>query len=892
MPFNLENAIANWRRRVEHNRAFLNDDVEELECHLRDYIDAQVERGIPEGWAFAAALSRLGDYGIVEREYRKTRWAKIKHIGMRRQTILAEIIMILNYSKVAFRNLCKHTGYAVINTVGLAVGIACCLLILRYVQFERSYDRYHADADKIYRIVWMNDNPQTRVPHPMAQAIVRDFPQVESAVSISPLWGPGLTRPTFSVQYLDRRFDEGGLMAADSTLFDVFTFPFVAGDPFMALRQPGGIVLTRDMAAKYFNDEDPLGEILLVDDQYEVTVMGVIENIPETSHFHFDALFSYVTLKAGDPDPFYEWGDFGHYNYIRLREGADPKTLENDLPEWSRQYIDWSEEAMANMQEGLMGFRLQPLTDIHLHSNIRWELEPNGDIAHVYTFSLSALFILLIACINFMNLATARSMDRAKEVGIRKALGANRPGLMRQFLSESIMLSFFALLVAVVLFVMILPSFNTLAGTNLAIDWMDTRFWILLVGTVLLVGFASGGYPAFVIASFQPVQVLKGKIRSNRYGAILRKGLVIFQFTISIVLISGTLVTFQQLSYLRHRNLGFEKDQVVVIPITEETMRERYLAVKEELIKHPDVLYASTVSNIPGGQFNQNPIQWVSSEGPVTMSELRVDHDFFATLDIPLKEGRLFSADFPADVENAYVLNETAVRQFDWESALGEELIWFDDDSTRRALVIGVVKDFHFKSLHQTIDPLIIQVLPDEFNYMLVKVRPERITETISFLEEQWTTFDPEHTFSYSFLDQEFEALYQADQRTGHVLIVFSLLAIFVACLGLFGLASFITAQRTKEIGVRKILGASTAGIVLLLTQSFTRLILVAIVIAVPIGYVTLNRWLQNFAYRIEISWLIFLIAGLSAFIIALVTVSYQSIKAAVADPVNSLRYE
>ncbi len=801
--------------------------------------------------------------------------------------------MLKNYLKIAARNLLKHKAYSFINIAGLAMGMTCCILILLYVQHELSYDRFHQDAKRIYRIFWQSGNPQTRTPHPMAQAMVSDFPEVKSAVSISPIWGPGLTRPAISVKYGDKRFDEKGFYSADTTFFEVFSFPLIKGDPKTALRSPFSIVVTEEMARKYFGDEDPLGKVLTINNRTDLKVTGVLQNLPANAHFHFDFLLSYVLLKMRETGSYYEWEDFGHYNYIVLSPDAEAKAVEAKIPDWFLKYNDWPAEDATELKSGQVGFRLQPITDIHLHSHLKWELEPNSDIGYIYLFSATAVFILLIACINFMNLSTARSATRAREVGMRKVLGAFRLQLIGQFLGESMLLSMLALLLSLAAIELLLPFFNALSGRELAISYRDNPQLIIgVLGIVLLVGIVSGSYPAFFLSAFQPAKVFKNTTKLGAKSARFRQILVVAQFAVSIALIAGTGIVASQLDFLRNKKLGFDKDQVVVIPIKDGSLRNKYEAIKAELLQTPGALHATAVSNVPGGRFNQNPIHWQSEDDRQSVSQVRVDHDFFATLGIEMAAGRSFDRNLSTDIDSAFILNETAARLFDWDTAVGKTITWFDDDNTRRGMIIGVAKDFHFQSLHQQIEPLLFHVLPSGFNYVLVKIGAGNIPRTLAGLEKKWTGFDPAHSFDYSFLNNDFDALYRAEERMQAIFGNFTLLAVFIACLGLFGLASFTIQQRTKEIGVRKVLGASVSQIVMILSKEFTRLVLIAFVVACPLAYLVMNGWLQNFAYRTEISINIFLLAGALGLIIAWLTVSYQALKAALANPVEALRYE
>ncbi len=801
--------------------------------------------------------------------------------------------MLKNYFKIAVRNLLRHRAYSFINLAGLALGMTCAFLILLYVQDELRYDRFHEKADRIYRIAWINEHPQTRTPHPMAQAMVKDLPEVENAVSLSPLWGPGLTRRIFSIRYGDKRFDETNVLSVDTTFFKIFSFPFLQGDPRTALQEPFAVIISERIAQKYFGEEEALGKVLRIDNDLDLKVTGVARNVPSQSHFHFDFLVSYTLLKPRETGSYYKWEDFGHYNYILLKPGADPQALSAKIATWIGPYLGWPEDWLAALRAGRVHFELQPLTDIHLRSQLAWELEPNSDVAYVYLFTAIAVFILLIAGINFMNLATARSTTRAKEVGVRKVLGAARLQLLGQFLGEALLLSVAALLLAVAAVELLLPAFNALSGRALAVNYFEQpRLIVAMLATTLLVGIFSGSYPAFFLSAYQPLKVLKGEIKAGSRSARFRRTLVVAQFALSIALIAGTAIVSSQLRFLRAQKLGFDKGQVVVLRLKNRAMRAQYETIKTELLRGPEVLRASASSNVPGGRFNNNSIQWRPEQDDQDAAQMRVDYDFFATLDIPLAEGRVFNKEIATDADSAFMLNETAARLFNWDTAVGKRITWFDDDHTRRGTIIGVVKDFHFQSLHTRIAPLIMNIGPRSFNYMLVKIGPNDMPNTLAHLERVWKKFDPEFDFEYSFLDADFDQLYHSEARIQTLFGYFTFLAIFIAGLGLFGLASFTTQQRTKEIGVRKVLGASVTSVVAMLSKDFLKLVLLANLFAWPVAYLAMNLWLQNFAYRVNLGWRVFAFAGGMALLLALLTVSAQAIKAARANPVEALRYE
>lgn len=800
--------------------------------------------------------------------------------------------MLKNYFKIAFRTIQRNKVFASINILGLVIGITCCLLIGLYIKYELSYDCHFENADNIYRIAWWADNPQTRTPHPMAHAMARDLPEVEAATSMSPIWGPGLTRPTFSVRYEDQRFNEKGFFSADSNFFEVFAFELLRGDKKESLTRPGGITITKEIAKKYFGNADPMGKTLNVNDQFDLEVTSVIENIPENTHFHFDFLISYVTLKPLNTGEYYTWADFGHFNYVVLKDGVNAKQLAGKISEWSGRYISWSEEEYKAFEQGRIGFRLQPLTDIHLYSNIKWELEANGNIAYIYIFAGAALFILLIACVNFMNLTTARSLTRAKEVGLRKSVGAHHSQLILQFLAESVLLCALSVILALTIIDFMLPWFNEFAGIETSRVLSN---WKLLTGVgigSIMLGLVAGSYPAFVLSKFKPTRVLKGKFTSSKEGIWLRKGLVVLQFTVSVILIAGTLVMYKQLNFLEEKDLGFEKEQVAVIPMKSEQLRSRYEAIKDRLKGVAGVQKVTAASNIPGGSFNQQEVQWRADDPRVDVSELRVDYDFTETLGINLAEGRSFSESYAEDQGSTFLINETAARQFEWDNPVNKEITYFDDDVIRKGKVIGVVEDFHFQSLHQPIAPLVIQILPEEFNYVLIKLRPDDMSRQIASIREVWKEFDPIFGFEYSFLDSEFEANYRREEKAGSILFMFSGLAIIIACMGLFGLTSFAVQNRLKEIGVRKILGAGIGGIVGLFSKQFLQLILVSLLVSIPLTVWVMTGWLQNFAYRTEIGITVFLVSGLIVMGIALITITSIAAKAAMMNPVESLKSE
>lgn len=796
--------------------------------------------------------------------------------------------------KIAFRNLLKNKEYTLINLIGLSIGIMSFLFIFLWVKDELSYDRFHEKSDRIYRIDWYSDNPQTRTPHPMTYTMVNDFLEVENAVSITPVWGPGLTQPDRMVKNGEIQFEENGIYAADTTFFKIFSFPLVSGNPENCLADVGSLVITESMARKYFGDEDPMGKIITInfgmDAPFRIT--GVMKDIPSNSHFHFDFLLSYNTLKAYEHGEWFEWADFGHYNYLLLRPGTDPRELERKIVNWIIPYLDWPDTYLNQLKEGVIAFKLSPLEKIHLYSHIKWELEANGDISDVYIFTALGIFILLIAIINYMNLTTARTFYRQIEVGIKKVLGANRRKLQFQFLFESVVSSLVAMLIAIILFEIFSSPLGNIAQKSFKLDYTDPALIVFILVLTLLCGLLAGLYPAFILSSYQANNILKGQKVNRKHKSIFRNILVVFQFAISIFLIIGTITISNQIRFLRNKKLGFNSDQVMVVPIQDTLIRHNYESVKADLLTNTQVKQISAVSNIPGRRFNQNPIQWVSSEDAFPCSEIRVDHDFIKTLDLKILKGRDFSIDRAYDMENVFIINEAAAKLYDWKDPVNEDLIWYDDEITRRGKIIGVVEDFHFQSLHTSIEPLIIYIDPGEFNYFLIRLDASGIMETLAYMQNKFTDLDPANPFNYFFLDDDFAKLYTAEERMQKVSGYFTLLAIIISCIGLFGLSAYSAERRTKEIGIRKVNGATTSNIIRMLSFDYIQWILIAFVLSAPLGFIIMNDWLKNFAYQVGNSAWIYFTAGLTAMLIGTLTVSFQAFKAARRNPVESLRYE
>lgn len=807
--------------------------------------------------------------------------------------------MFNNSLKIALRNFLKHKGFSFINIFGLAVGIACCLLIVLFVADELSYDKYHERADRIYRIglhALLNNNPFNGVvtASPMAQTLVNEYPEVEAATRVR-----NFGFPVF--RYQEKVFSEERVYHVDPSFFDVFTVRFIKGDPKTALIKPETMVLTRSMALKYFGNDDPTGKVLRADNRRDYLVTGVVEDVPRNTHLHYDFLSSLATYADSRSTI---WVSNNYYTYVLLRPGSSPKAFEAKLVELVKKYVGPQIQAAIGISPekfiasgGQYSYFIQPLTDIHLKSHLDVEVEPNGDMAYVYIFSIIALGILLVACFNFVNLSTARSANRAREVGVRKTLGSSRPQLVRQFLAEAFLMSTLAVILALVSVQLFLPAFNNLTGKDVAIPYFKNIATIpLLVGFVVIVGFLAGIYPAFYLASFNPVTVLKTEIPGSRRKSHLRNGLVVFQFAVSIFLIIGTLVVKKQLDYIQDKNLGFQKEQLVIVEKTDD-LAASLPAFKQELLNSPTIVSATNTGNLIGGGFGNSVFKTAGAAGEENhlLWVYQTDVDFVKTYRIEMAAGRFFEEGRQADLQ-AVVLNEAAARELGLTDAVGKTIIAPGPVAaqTQTLNVIGVMKDFNFESLHRPIRPMVIgQFGPNaRGRFVTVRIRPENVRETMAFLERTWKKFSSNQAFEFEFFDSYFARIYQAEQRTGKIFLYFSVLAIIIASLGLFGLASFVTEQRTREIGIRKVFGASIPNVVYLLSKQFTLWVLLGNLFAWPLAYFFIKKWLQRFAFRAGASLWPYLAASMIVLIIAWLTVSFQTVRAATANPARSLKYE
>ncbi len=793
--------------------------------------------------------------------------------------------MFENYFKIAFRNLWKHKVFSFINIMGLTVGMTACFLIFLYVRFELSYDNMHGKADRIYRLVSDIKTPSDLI-HASGPAWAvppntkHDFPEVEEFVRVS--------GNSFLVRKGNIKFQEEKSVLADSAFFKVFDFPMVRGNRETALSAPLSLVLTESTAKKYFGKQDAMGQtLLLTGDAIPAKVTAVIKDIPENSEIQADMIVSMSTLTGKwDTTLDKQWGNYGSSAFLLLKPGADPKSLEKKFPAFLERR---NGDEMKKLQMYPTLF-LEPLRDVYLHSTR--DGAKTANIKNVYIFSLIAIFILLIACINFINLTTARSTERAKEVGIRKVVGAIKNQLAKQFIGESVIVCVLAFIFTFFLAMLLIPPFNQLAGKTITTGVFDHPGYLaLLFGAAVTIGLLAGFYPALVLSSFQPITVLKGKFSSGAKGIFLRKGLVILQFSISIVLITGTLIVYQQMNYMRNQNLGFDKEQMVVIESNGDPAKE---AFRQSLTTIPSVKSVALSSSVPGGGNPGAYSEVENQKGDMQIANLElyfVDFDYIPNYSMKMVAGRAFSRDFKTDTTQAMVLNESAVKLLGYASpgdAVGKRFRQWG----REGKIIGVMKDFHFRSLQQEIKPLSMRIEPNGCHLISANITGNNVPATLAAIEEKWKTLIPNRPFNYFFLDEFFDRQYRSEQRFGNLFLNFAILAIFISCLGLLGLASYSTYQRTREIGIRKVMGASVSGIVHLLSKEFLALLFIAFVIASPIAWLVMHRWLEDFSYRIGIHWWIFMVSGMIAFLVAIFTVSFQAIRAALVNPVISLRTE
>ena len=792
--------------------------------------------------------------------------------------------MVNNYLKVAIRNLWRKKGYALINVFGLAIGIGCAVFTLLYVQYQLSYDRYNTKADRIYRVVNHMDlsGPSPihidfcSPPPPLAPFLKNNYPEVKNAVRL-------LTAlHTATVRYGDKSLYDDSVFYADSTFFNIFTFHFISGNPRTALDEPNSVVLTESMAAKLFGDVNPIGKVITFNNKGDYKVTGLINDVPHNSHFHFDMLVSLNTLSSTFKN--WGWGMNPVYTYVLLRKGANAEMFGSEIS--NLYYKNTGDNTVTYT------YTLQPLTSIHLYSHRQNEIEPNGDPVYVFVLPLIALLVLLIACFNYINLTTARYTTRSKEVAVRRVTGAKPREIVAEFLTESTVLALVAFLIAVSALELFLPAINRFTGSYLKLSIFTSSWqWIELLALILVTGVIAGAYPGIFYSRFGLSLIMRKSTRVGATNISLRKVLVVFQFAISAALIISAIVISDQMNYVRHKNIGYKREGVVVIPLRNNATLSSIESFRNRLLENPDIVDAALSSTLPTKFFDTQAIlpQGYPPNSIWSAAYMFVGYHFLSTMEMQMAEGRWFSRKFSTD-SNAFVVNEAAVRKLGWRSPIGKTL----DMSGRTGPVIGVVKDFNFASLHENVAPLVMYPIRyrHEAGFLSVRIRSVEVAKTISFLESSWKQAFPGWAFNYSFLDQDFQNQYISDQRFAAISGLSSVLAILVACLGLLGLISLIAKQRTKEVGVRKVLGASTSNIIWTLTKDFIFLEVVANVVAWPVAFYVLSKWLQGFAYRITPSLWSFVLAALLVLVISLVTVGYQAVRAATANPVESLRYE
>lgn len=800
--------------------------------------------------------------------------------------------MLKNYLKIAFRNLLNQKFYSAINIIGLSIGISACIFVTLYIKHDLNYDRYHKNAEQIYRIGFSATEEgktfyMAQSPALLGPTLKNIYPEIKK-----------YSRIYFSERSLVKVGDiknyEDRISYADSTFFEIFTYDVLVGNKAEFLKKANSIVLTESTAKKFFGNENPLGKIIEIDNRYNFEVTGVIKAVPTNSHFKFDFLASYSSLDKQSVAIYLpQWGaTFGSYTYISTEKGFEPKEFEKKAENFFRTYTD-----MTNADWKII---VSPLLDIHLNSHLNDEIEENSSMLKILILGSIALFILLLACINFINLSTARSSKRAVEIGIRKVLGAVKFQLVKQFLSESVLLSLISFTISIIAVIFLLPSFSTLVGTEISFNpganWIALIF--VIIG-VLLVGVLAGLYPAFFISSYQPIKVIKG-VRASKTGkksvSFLRKGLVILQFAISIILIAGTIIVNLQLKYLREYNMGFDKEYMIVLPVHEK-VGNNYKTIKNELKKIHGVLSATAGRGAPinsnnfGADCKPNGVN--DEHGAFGIELNSVDYDYMNHFGVKIIAGRNFSEEFSGDFPNAMVINEKMVKSLGLQNpqdAIGKS--YFISINEYKPEIIGVVKDFNSSSLHNEIASQVFMTNSNWFKEFIIKVKSENISSTINSVNELWAKFFPQYPFEYNFLDESIDKMYKSEEKYSRVISTFSVVALFIACLGLFGLASFVTELRKKEIGIRKVLGASVNNIIQIISGEFAILVMIANIIAWPVAYYFMNKWLQDFAYRIEMTWWIFIASGCIALLIALIAVSFQARKAATTNPIESLKYE
>ncbi len=800
--------------------------------------------------------------------------------------------MFFSYLKIALRNIKKQKFYAAINILGLAIGLSICLLIMLFIKDEMGYDQHHSKADRIYRtlMVWgKNDGggqPYPINPYRLQPALKTDFPELEEVIRFVDASGT-------LISYENVNYQQDNIFFADPALFDVFDYELISGDEATALVEPLTMIISESTAEKYFGDDDPMGKSLIIDEEGIVQITGVFKDSPENTHLYAEAFISMETGKSlFNQLVLNNWGEGSSYTYLLLPEDMSADQLAARFPAFIEK----------NMGEGRsegVGIDLQKMTDIHLHSNLPGEIQANSDIRYIYIAGAIALFIILLASINYMNLATARSIKRALEIGVRKTMGAPRSALIGQFLSESILIALFSFLIAIAVALLALPAFNNFMEKGLTLNpLVNPEVYLLFIGATFLVGLISGSYPAFYLSSFQAIGVFRENFTQGVSGT-LRKFLVVFQFAISVILIFATVVVFKQWDFLKHKDLGMNQENLVMVPIPD---LDQYQSLKTQLQANPNILAVGASNKQLSGRLSSNlgfkaeQYQPDPNDGQTSIKIVTTDHDFLSTLEVDFAEGRNFSRQFVSDDTSAFVLNQAAVDMIGWEEPLGK---WFETSEfnagtwvTRRGKVVGVIDNYNHESLYNEVLPVCYYVSQTWLNWMTLRLSGNNVRETLADVKQKWVQFAPEELYDFAFLDERINEMYRTEERFFNLFTFFTILAIFIAGMGILGLSAFMAEQRTKEIGIRRVFGASTGNLVLLLTKEFSKLLFIGFVIAAPLAWWLLEDWLQDFTYRIEIGWLPFVAAALISILMTFLTSGFQSLRAALISPVEAIKYE
>lgn len=787
--------------------------------------------------------------------------------------------MLYNIIKSALRHLIKHPGYSILNILGLTIGIASALFLIIYVSDEVSYDKYHKNADRIYRVsskLTETDDQFTWIVAqvPFGPQVASEYPEIESFVRVFNL-------PRALFRYDDREYFEEDFMYADSTLFDIFTYRTLAGDPRAAVSEPGKIALTKSTAARYFGDKDPVGKTLISGkDTYEVA--AVIEDVPKNSHFRFDAVIARNNL----PKQFGSWGNFGVFTYFMFPESYDIRNFEPKLKEITEKHV----KPVLGQFNISVDYILEPIRKIHLYSTNSGEPEPTGSITYVYIFGIVALFLLLIAAMNYMNLATARSAERSREVGLRKVVGSQKEALIFQFLSESIIFTLIALLLAIVILLLALPGFNTLAGKSFELSILYSRVFIFsLLGIIILVGILGGSYPAFFLSGFSTVAVLKGERTQGKTGGLFRKIIVIIQFTVSVMMIMCTLIVFRQLNFLKNMEQGFDQSNIISLRLN-DSMAGKYNVIKQAILENPEVKFVSG-TNTPIGEGSSKVLFNIETDLGMTERGINfavVDHDFIETLGIKMKEGRDFQEDMPSDTLSGVVVNESFVSRMGWKEAIGKR-VELTTSNQIVARVIGVMKDYHQTGMYNEVETFML-VYRNTHPIIYVKLSGNNNNETLTYIESKWKEIFPGEPFTFEYLSDRFRGQFEADEKRGFIFTLFTVLAIIIACIGLFGLSSYTVEQRTKEIGIRKTFGADVPAVIQLISKDFIILVTISILIAVPLAFYIMSNWLENYVYRSEIGIMLVLTTALATIFITFLTIGYKAVQASLINPADSVK--